>query len=198
MRIGTMKAKTSIGRKIACIFMCFVMVVTFTPFSMQAVFADTNEKVQESENADPVYGTEEYWKQELGLSSITYHTFSAGQTLTNSGGENSSCNNYYFIKTGTTLTAAAGKNGLTIGTSTSATPVVIVFVGTSRTSGPTLTATGAAGSGTTGGGAGINLPSGKYLTVKGVGTLKATGGKAPAPAVGGTGGDGRCAGAAAQ
>ncbi len=178
--------------------MCFVMVVTFTPFSMQAVFADTNEKVQESENADPAYGTEDYWKQELGLSEIKYHSFVYGQTLTNTGGENTGYSNCYFIDSDVSLLPSsstdAGTSALTIGQSTSSSPVTIIFVGTSRTSGPTLTATGKAGSGTTGGGAGINLSySGdtcSYLRVKGVGSIDATGGNGTSGTQGDNGGNG--------
>ena len=87
---------------------------------------------------------------------------------------------YYMTENLTFSNNTAGGSGLTIqGT-------VYIYI----PSGVTLTATGADGEGTTGGGAGILVPSGTTLNIFGEGTIVATGGKA---ANGGNGGNGTAA-----
>lgn len=87
---------------------------------------------------------------------------------------------YYMTENLTFSNNTAGGSGLTIqGT-------VYIYI----PSGVTLTATGADGEGTTGGGAGILVPSGTTLNIFGEGTIVATGGNA---ANGGNGGNGTAA-----
>ena len=80
---------------------------------------------------------------------------------------------YYFIRENTTFSnATAGGSGLSIADKA----IVYIYI----PEGVTLTATGAAGSGTTGGGAGIHLPKTSTLNLIGSGTVNATGGAAAA------------------
>ena len=101
-----------------------------------------------------------------------------GQTLGSVGNTT-----YYYANSNLSFTNSnAGGSGLTIrGT-------VYLYI----PSGTTLTCTGANASGTTGGGAGIELTEGNTLYVVGSGTLNATGGNAANGGNGGNGGDAEC------
>ncbi len=92
---------------------------------------------------------------------------------------------YYYIDANTTCSNTnTGGSGLTI----AAGATVYIYIPANVT----LTCTGKAGSGTTGGGAGIYLPSGSMLYIIGNGTIKATGGAAANGTNGGAGTNGTC------
>ena len=84
----------------------------------------------------------------------------------------------YKVTQDTTIRAGANQSGLTIS------GTVRIYVA----SGVTLTVVGGNASGSTGAGAGINLPSGSSLMLYGAGTLKATGGNAAGGSSGGQNG----------
>lgn len=109
---------------------------------------------------------------------------SAGQTLY--GG------NVYVVTSSRTISASGSNHGLIVSGSGSANPAVLFIP-----EGVTLTVKGGTGSGggvTTsgagGGGAGIYLPSGQYLYVRGYGTLYAYGGSGGKARNGASGSDG--------
>jgi len=101
-----------------------------------------------------------------------------GQTLGSAGNTT-----YYYANSNLSFTNSnAGGSGLTIrGT-------VYLYI----PSGTTLTCTGANASGTTGGGAGIELTEGNTLCLIGSGTVNATGGNAANGGNGGNGNDAEC------
>ncbi|MBQ9206633.1 MAG: InlB B-repeat-containing protein [Treponema sp.] len=75
---------------------------------------------------------------------------------------------YVFSQDLSFTTSTSGDSGITIGASS-----VSFYI----EEGVTVTATGAAGNATLGGGAGIHVPNGRTLNIYGYGTLNATGGK---------------------
>lgn len=89
---------------------------------------------------------------------------------------------YTVTDTSPMITAGAGKNGLVVAGGAT----VIIYI----KAGKTLTVKGGDGSGSTGGGAGIYVPSNSTLIITGEGTLNAIGGKAGSGSTGGTGGSG--------
>ena len=113
-------------------------------------------------------------------SSAAWTALTEGSTTGMTLGAADATTYYYMTENLTFSNNTAGGSGLTIqGT-------VYIYI----PSGVTLTATGADGEGTTGGGAGILVPSGTTLNIFGKGTIVATGGKA---ANGGNGGNGTAA-----
>ena len=113
-------------------------------------------------------------------SSAAWTALTEGSTTGMTLGAADATTYYYMTENLTFSNNTAGGSGLTIqGT-------VYIYI----PSGVTLTATGADGEGTTGGGAGILVPSGTTLNIFGEGTIVATGGKA---ANGGNGGNGTAA-----
>jgi hypothetical protein len=121
----------------------------------------------------------EYWVNYTNLNASTT-SYPSGLTL-NTG------TNYRVTATTTigndrTVAQDANGNGITI----NGTGAVTLYI----PAGVTVNATGRAGSGQTGGGAGVALPSGANLYVRGGGTLNATGGKAGDGAAGTKAGDG--------
>lgn len=93
---------------------------------------------------------------------------------------------YYYVTENLTFTNTINGPGQGSGMYVQEGKTVTLYI----PSGVTLTATGADGEGTTGGGAGILVPSGTTLNIFGEGTIVATGGKA---ANGGNGGNGTAA-----
>ena len=113
-------------------------------------------------------------------SSAAWTALTEGSTTGMTLGAADATTYYYMTENLTFSNNTAGGSGLTIqGT-------VYIYI----PSGVTLTATGADGEGTTGGGAGILVPSGTTLNIFGEGTIVATGGNA---ANGGNGGNGTAA-----
>ena len=113
-------------------------------------------------------------------SSAAWTVLTEGSTTGMTLGAADATTYYYMTENLTFSNNTAGGSGLTIqGT-------VYIYI----PSGVTLTATGADGEGTTGGGAGILVPSGTTLNIFGEGTIVATGGNA---ANGGNGGNGTAA-----
>lgn len=113
-------------------------------------------------------------------SSAAWTALTEGSTTGMTLGAADATTYYYMTENLTFSNNTAGGSGLTIqGT-------VYIYI----PSGVTLTATGADGEGTTGGGAGILVPSGTTLNIFGEGTIVATGGNAPN---GGNGGNGTAA-----
>lgn len=113
-------------------------------------------------------------------SSAAWTALTEGSTTGMALGAADATTYYYMTENLTFSNNTAGGSGLTIqGT-------VYIYI----PSGVTLTATGADGEGTTGGGAGILVPSGTTLNIFGEGTIVATGGNA---ANGGNGGNGTAA-----
>jgi len=113
-------------------------------------------------------------------SSAAWTALTEGSTTGMTLGAADATTYYYMTENLTFSNNTAGGSGLTIqGT-------VYIYI----PSGVTLTATGADGKGTTGGGAGILVPSGTTLNIFGEGTIVATGGNA---ANGGNGGNGTAA-----
>ena len=113
-------------------------------------------------------------------SSAAWTALTEGSTTGMTIGAADATTYYYMTENLTFSNNTAGGSGLTIqGT-------VYIYI----PSGVTLTATGADGEGTTGGGAGILVPSGTTLNIFGEGTIVATGGNA---ANGGNGGNGTAA-----
>ena len=113
-------------------------------------------------------------------SSAAWTAMTEGSTTGMTLGAADATTYYYMTENLTFSNNTAGGSGLTIqGT-------VYIYI----PSGVTLTATGADGEGTTGGGAGILVPSGTTLNIFGEGTIVATGGNA---ANGGNGGNGTAA-----
>lgn len=128
------------------------------------------------------------WAQDSGgdnwgpvqTSSAAWTALTEGSTTGMTLGAADATTYYYMTENLTFSNNTAGGSGLTIqGT-------VYIYI----PSGVTLTATGADGEGTTGGGAGILVPSGTTLNIFGEGTIVATGGNA---ANGGNGGNGTAA-----
>ena len=107
-------------------------------------------------------------------------------TISGSSPMNLNGGTVYTVSGNVTINAPSGQNALTVksGGSGSGDKVVIDIP-----QGSSLTVKGGDGSGKTGGGAGIYLPSGMTLYITGKGTLTATGGKAGNGGNGSGGGD---------
>lgn len=145
------------------------------PYQASAMLAYALPVIEEK-----VYGTLDYWKAVSNQSSLTYTTLNAGMVLSTGT---------YYINTSQTITnGAAGGHGISIADNAT---VYLRLVGSSRTTGPVLTVTGGAGSGTTAGGTGIHVPETAKLIIEGVGSVRAYGGKGgdPTSATAGTKGD---------
>ncbi|MGF7003537.1 putative repeat protein (TIGR02543 family) [Lachnospiraceae bacterium PFB1-21] len=113
----------------------------------------------------------------------TSRTTSATVLTSSSAGTTLSGGRVYTINdTAVTIRASSGAHGLRVNATSSTNPAVI-FIPT----GKRLYVYGGAGSGRTGGGAGIYLPNGHYLYIRGGGELYAYGGAGAASASGSSG-----------
>ena len=104
---------------------------------------------------------------------------SADENVLMGGSSTTLSSGTYYVNSDVSYTGGTGQSALVIASG----ETVYIYV----RSGATLTCTGGAGSGTAGGGAGIEVPSGATLYLLGEGTVNVTGGDA---ARGGNGGDG--------
>lgn len=113
----------------------------------------------------------------------TTRTTSATALMASSAGTTLYGGSVYTINsTSVTIQASAGNHGLKVSGTTSTKPAVI-YIPTGRR----LYVYGGAGSGRTGGGAGIYLPNGQYLYIRGGGELYAYGGAGGASTSGSSG-----------
>ncbi|MGN0166822.1 MAG: InlB B-repeat-containing protein, partial [Acetatifactor sp.] len=162
--------------------------VTFTPsgdkvaitFSTAISMAAAQDFLREKVIVQPTPGAAHTMIVEVadkGGNYVAVNAVTASQTTATAteltgatGGKTLYSGNYYLTRNVTYSGYYTGYNGLTIASGAT----VYIYI----PEGVTLTATGGAGSGTTGGGAGIYVPNGATLVFLGEGTVKATGGAA--------------------
>lgn len=146
-----MKKDTTIRilKSVMAIILAITMVVTGIPSTMLGWFGIADE----TDNDIVLAATS--WKKE---------------SIPTTGGSTLKDGYIYTVTANTTVTAGSTKNGLTVANNAT----VIIYI----QKGKTLTVKGGAGSGRSGGGAGIYVPYNATLIVTGQGTLKAYGGKA--------------------
>lgn len=116
----------------------------------------------------------------IGTTNVESATILKNAGTTMSGGK------VYTVTAGTTTLRASGYGNGLIVSSTSSTKPAVLFI----PEGAVLNVYGGAGSGRNGGGAGIYLPSGQYLYIRGYGKLNVYGGRAADGSSGYGGGSG--------
>ncbi|MBR6697576.1 MAG: InlB B-repeat-containing protein [Lachnospiraceae bacterium] len=157
-------AKRLFGR-ICSIMIALVLILTAIPTNEMTVYAAETTEATELTNA----------VEKAIATNIAKDLYSSSYT----GGSSLSSGVYYLSADKTFGSTSSGSNGLKIASNAT----VYIYI----PAGVTLTAIGRNGSGTTGGYAGILVPSGSKLIFLGDGTVVAKGGKAGDASVGGAG-----------